>query len=163
MKSYLEKPRIEELCRSFKDDNSSFQNVKTNAKCDPAKITEHFPKHFSPLRTDEPPLELQQAPRFIVDLKKINIERIDTSSPSKKEIYDIMKKLKGGKSSNDVPTEFLKAAIERDEIATELERIYETVWETKCIPSAWGHSKLIAIWKGSSKGSSSDPKAYRVM
>ena len=53
-----------------------------------------------------------------------------------KEIYDIMKKLKGGKSSIDVPTEFLKAAIERDEIATELERIYETVWATKCIPSA---------------------------
>ena len=77
------------------------------------------------------------------------------------EIYDIMKKIKGGNSSNDVPTEFLKSAIERDEIATELERIYKTISESKCIPSAWGHSKLITIWKGSSKGSSSDPKAYR--
>ena len=53
--------QIEELYRSFKDDNSSFQNVKTNTKCDPAKITEHFQKHFKPLRTDEPALELQQA------------------------------------------------------------------------------------------------------
>ena len=86
------------MYRSFKDDNSSFKNVKTNAKCDPAKITENFQKHFNLLHTDEPPLELQQAPRFIVDLKKINIERIGMSSSSKKEKYDIMKKVKGGKS-----------------------------------------------------------------
>ena len=153
--------QIEELYRSFKDDNSSFRNVKMKAKCDPVKITDHFKQHFNPNRTDEPPIELHEAPMFLENLKKINIEGINTSSPSKKELKDIMKKLKGGKSSNDVPIEFLKAAVERDEITTELERIYKSVWETKCIPSAWRHSKLITIWKGSSKGSSTDPTAYR--
>ena len=115
--------KIEELYRSFKDDNSSFRNVKMKAKCDPAKITDHFKQHFNPNRADEPPIELHEAPMFLENLKKINIEGINTSSPSKKELKDIMKKLKGGKSSNDVPIEFLKAAVERYEITTELERI----------------------------------------
>ena len=29
------------------------------------------------------------------------------------------------------------------------------------IPNDWGHSKLVALWKGPSKGKSNDPSSYR--
>ena len=56
--------QIEELYRSFKDDNSSFRIVKMKAKCDPSKITDHFKQHFNPNRADELPIELHEAPMF---------------------------------------------------------------------------------------------------
>ena len=34
------------------------------------------------------------------------------------------------------------------------------MWKTKEIPGKWGLSKLIALWKGTSKGKITDPKAY---
>ena len=36
-----------------------------------------------------------------------------------------------------------------------------TIWETHVTPTSWSHSKLIALWKGASKGSVKDPAAYR--
>ena len=39
--------------------------------------------------------------------------------------------------------------------------MYETVWNYKVIPESWGHSKLIAIWKGPAKGKIENPEAYR--
>ena len=42
---------------------------------------------------------------------------------------------------------------------TEIVRLYEMVWATNKIPEKWGLSKLVAIWKGASKGEASDPKA----
>ena len=45
----------------------------------------------------------------------------------------------------------------------EMARLYQTIWKTCQIPKAWGHSKLVAIWKGASKGRSEDPNAYRAL
>ena len=39
-------------------------------------------------------------------------------------------------------------------------KLYESIWETNAIPKSWGHSKLVAIWKGPSKGKVEDPKTY---
>ena len=45
--------------------------------------------------------------------------------------------------------------------ALELLKLYQTVWHTNMIPNDWGHSKLVALWKGPSKGKSNDPSSYR--
>ena len=46
-------------------------------------------------------------------------------------------------------------------MVTEIVKLYQSVWETNTIPKNWGHSKLVAIWKGASKGKSSDATSYR--
>ena len=81
--------------------------------------------------------------------------------PEKKEIIDILKRLKNGKSSNDLQAIYLKTAIESNEVIEELVKLYKTVWMTKKIPSKWSHSKLVTIWKGASKGKMDDPSPYR--
>ena len=43
----------------------------------------------------------------------------------------------------------------------EIHRMIHDIWETKTIPKTWTHSKLVCLWKGASKGSANDPKAYR--
>ena len=45
----------------------------------------------------------------------------------------------------------------------ELVLLYQTVWATNCIPIEWGHSKLVALWKGAKKGKIDDPTAYRAL
>ena len=42
-----------------------------------------------------------------------------------------------------------------------MKMLLETIWKTLKIPTTWGHSKLISVWKGAAKGSIKDPKAYR--
>ena len=40
-------------------------------------------------------------------------------------------------------------------------KLYDLIWLTKKIPKRWGHSKLVTIWKGATKGKIDDPSAYR--
>jgi len=42
-----------------------------------------------------------------------------------------------------------------------LQKLYNEVWQTGTFSSEWGHSKLVALWKGPTKGKSSDPSTYR--
>ena len=79
--------------------------------------------------------------------------------PEKDEIVGILKKLKNGKSSNDLPAVYLKSAIESEKL-NEILNLYKTVWLSKKIPFKWGHSKLVTIWKGKAKGKADDPSAY---
>ena len=74
-----------------------------------------------------------------------------------------IKTLKNGRTANDIPTEYIKAAAENKEFLEEMVKLYRTIWETHAIPVSWGKCKLVLIWKGSSKGIASDPKAYRVL
>ena len=48
-----------------------------------------------------------------------------------------------------------------DGFAGEIEKLYRTIWLTNKIPKSWRHSKLIAIWKGASKGAADNPTAFR--
>ena len=48
-------------------------------------------------------------------------------------------------------------------ISDELIQLYATIWETKQIPREWGHSKLVALWKGHEKGKASNPESYRAL
>ena len=69
--------------------------------------------------------------------------------------------MKNGKSANDVPIEFIKHSLESHEFVNEITKLYETIWNTKAIPSEWGHSKLVTLWKGPEKGKANDPKTLR--
>ena len=73
----------------------------------------------------------------------------------------ILRKLKGGKSANDIPPAFIKCAIESEDMMKELLNLYGKVWETKTVPEQWGLSRLVALWKGAAKGKVTDPNAYR--
>ena len=73
----------------------------------------------------------------------------------------IVKKLKERKASNDIPTAFVKHAADNNQFRNEIVRLYKTIWDTQMVPTEWGHSKLITIWKGPSKGKAEDPSTYR--
>ena len=73
----------------------------------------------------------------------------------------IIKGVKSGKSANDIPTAYIKSAISCKLFLEEMLELYRTIWESNQIPTKWGHSKLVALWKGSSKGSAENPDAYR--
>ena len=75
----------------------------------------------------------------------------------------VIKKLKHGKSANDVPIAYIKCALEVNEFMDEMTLLYQSIWATHCIPKDWAHSKLVALWKGAKKGKIEDPTAYRAL
>ena len=70
---------------------------------------------------------------------------MNSDPPTKNEILLTLKSLKNGKASNDLPAEFFKYAATSESLVTELESLLKRIWETHQIPTAWGHSKLIAL------------------
>ena len=69
---------LQELYRSFKCDNSSFNYVKSAKPCDPNKLKEFFKKHFTSGAIEEDPIELEDIPEFIEKLQRTSIQ-IDTT------------------------------------------------------------------------------------
>ena len=49
------------------------------------------------------------------------------------------------------------------EFLNELKQLFTNVWSENKVPSRWGHSKLVALWKGPEKGKEDDPTAYRAL
>ena len=72
-------------------------------------------------------------------------------------------KMKNDKSVNDIPAIYIKSAIACKPFMKEILSLYRTILETGIIPTEWGHSKLVALWKGSSKGNIENPEAYRAL
>ena len=157
---FANKRKIEELFKKVKMDNSAFKNLHNDKRCDPGKLKEFFREHFNKNLDFEIPMEVENA-QFINVLKEIPNSLIDSSPPEAEEVLKTIKSLKQGKSAVDVPTEYIKVAIENKKFLNEIVQLYQTVWKTKSIPKQWGHSKLVAIWKGAAKGSVTDEKAYR--
>ena len=158
---YANLRQIEDLFRKIKSDGSTFRNTKQKSMCEPEKLQHHFMKHFKPSSELNEPIELMEAPFFIQQLQEIETDTIDTSPPNQIELIAVLKRLKNGKTSTDIHAEFLKYAVESKELIIELENMYKTIWTTHTIPKSWRHSKLVTIWKGSSKGSIKDPATYR--
>ncbi|MEM6812757.1 MAG: reverse transcriptase domain-containing protein, partial [Pseudomonadota bacterium] len=153
---------VEELFRSFKADGSTFKSTKRKSGCDQDKLKEYFEKHFAHSADNHPePEELVNIPDFIKELQTKYTPPINTGPPDKKEIKSTLCALKNGKSSSDIPAEFLKYASASDNLLTELQRLFNEIWISHTVPTSWGHSKLIALWKGASKGSAKDPSTYR--
>ena len=115
LNSFATKRAIEALYKSFKDDGSTFKQIRTKDVCDPQKLRDYFENHFQKREFQEAPIELIEAPEFIRNLKEISTE-INTKPPDKAEIITALKRLKNGKSSNDIPTIYLKSAVESPEI-----------------------------------------------
>ena len=121
----------------------------------------YFQKHFTSYTIDKVPIELIEAPAFLQALQAVSTEDIKVGPPDESEILYIIKKLKDGKSTSDVPSTFIKNALGCPEFKEELLKLYATIWKTLLIPKDWGHSKLITLWKGPTKGKISDPSSYR--
>ena len=152
---------VEQLYRRMKSNDSALKTIKSNNKCDPSILRKHFYQHFNRETTETEPIEINEVPEFMKVLHGVPENIMKTSAPDKEELKSTIKTLKNGRSANDIPTEYLKVAAENNEFLEEMVKLYYTIWETHVIPASWGHSKLVSIWKGSSKGKSSDPKAYR--
>ena len=157
------KKETEQLCRLFKNSSDTFRDSRKRSGCEPERLRNHFMQHFAQGSHDNEPVELADAPDWISKLQKMPATGINTNPPKQEEILDVLKKLKKGKAANDVPTIYLKYAIQCESVVLELEKLYELVWTTNKIPVKWSHSTLIAIWKGAVKGKASDPKAYRAL
>ena len=153
--------RTEDMFRGIKSGTTSFRNIKRGKQCDTSKLKEYFIIHFNQSTTKDDPIEIKEAPAFIELLKNIPENILSTAPPDRNELTTIIKSLKNGKTANDIPTAYIKHAIDCSEFMDEMVKLYKTVWETNTIPTKWGHSKLVTIWKGSSKGNINDPKAYR--
>ena len=158
---HANRKEVEQLFRKFKSDNSSFKNERPISKCEPSKLKAYFHKHFTSPQIEEEPIELEDVPEFITKLKQISTQKLNVMPPEEKEIVEVIKNLKETKASNDIPIAFIKCATDSKEFITEIVQLYQSVWETNVIPKCWGHSKLVALWKGASKGKSNDATSYR--
>ena len=94
-------------------------------------------------------------------MRNIPAQELKSGPPDEKELLDVIRNLKNGKSSNDIPIEFIKYSLGSKDFISEMIKLFKSIWETNAIPSCWGHLKLIALWKGPSKGKVDDPKTYR--
>ena len=159
LNSFTAKRDLENLFKTFKDDHTAYKEIHKTNKCDPQKLKEYFEDHFTLKDHLVIPPELEQIPNYMEHLKFNS--RLVTDPPSTQEIVATIKDLKNGKSSNDIPTIFIKTAIENDDFVKEIEKLYKDVWIQNYFPSKWGNSKLVALWKGPGKGSPKDPSTYR--
>ena len=153
--------QVEELYRNMKNVNTTFKNLREKQQCDPSKLKEYFKTHFNTCSVTADPIELTDAPDFIKKLHDINDTELNMDPPDIEELRSTIKSLKYGKSANDVPPAYVKHAMECKEFELEIFKLFETIWRTNKIPKSWGHTKLVALWKGPSKGKQNDPKAYR--
>ena len=123
----MNKKQIEDLYRNFKSDNSFFNRYKPKSgRCDPALMKAYFKKHFTAETIVNEPIELLDAPTFLQLLQ--STEDIKVGPPDEREILYIIKKLKDGKSTNDIPSTLIKNAIGCADFKAELLKLYETIW-----------------------------------
>lgn len=158
---FYNKRQIENLFKAFKYGNQTFKTPFKSTKCDPNKLQNYFHDHFRNKSNSIEPDELKDIPYYIDKLKSIEHASINTDPPSLEELAETVKRLKNGKASNDIPAEFLKHASSNNDFMLELTQLYKDVWENTQIPISWGHSRLVALWKGPSKGKADNPATYR--
>ena len=159
--SHATRRETEELFRLMKNNNSPFKSIKKSNKCEPEKLKEYFSKHFNVAPPNNTPEEIIEIPPFIKNLQNFQNTDLNHRPPTTEEIEKTLLSLKNGKASIDIPPEFLKYSVNSEEIICDIHRLFCDIWETCHVPSSWAHSKLVALWKGPSKGSPNDPKTYR--
>ena len=150
------------MFQQFKSDHSAFKQIKNNKKCESEKLRAFYQKHFNNL--NETSLDDATDVGFIGIFEELSHELLNSNAPDVNEITDVIKSLQNGKAANDVPIEYIKSAITNKKFLQELVQVYQTIWQTKVIPTttstSWSHSKLVAIWKGAKKGGIGDPEVY---
>lgn len=159
---FANRRKVEEMFRKIKADDSAFKDIKSNSKCDPTKLKEYFQKHFCQDIDETSPIETVNSD-LVKLLQENSNEPLNTRAPDANEILEVLQSLKQGKAATDLPIEYIKVAINNKKFLDETVQLYQTIWNTHAIPKSWSHSKLVAIWKGATKGSKDDPAAYRAL
>ena len=59
-------------------------------------------------------------PDFIKNLRNIHGDELKCGPPEKKELLDVISKLKDGKSASDIPTACIKYALNSNEFVNEI-------------------------------------------
>ena len=157
----INRRQIEELYRNVGRGNTSFTKIKDKYQCDPTKLKDHFKQHFNLNRESTVSILASEIPHSLKLTFSNNQHELHNEPPSVDELKSTIKSLKNGKSANDIPAAYVKHAIESKLIEKEFTRLFKQIWKTNQIPENWEHTKLVALWKGQSKGGKKDPKAYR--
>ena len=84
------------------------------------KLKEFFKKYLTTKTIIQDPTELANASPIMDKLKNITIEGLENRPPDAVELITVIKKLKDGKSSNDVPTTYVKHATDSRESKDEI-------------------------------------------
>ena len=129
------------------------RRTKTKNKTIPGLFS-HFKQHFTHATPKVTPSILQQ-PRP----QPPNPVNYDVEAPDRAELADIIRGAKSGKSSLDIPVDFLKIMIESDIFMNSLTEYYAKIWDNADVPAYLGESMIVAIWKN--KGSKSDVNTWR--
>ncbi|KAL4100839.1 hypothetical protein QTP88_020868 [Uroleucon formosanum] len=116
-------------------------------------VVEEFKKHFERLLNKTQPIPTHEDIPMQYSTAEPYIK-----TPTKLEIYNIIKKLKNNKSpgENNVVAELLKNG--GNAIKDEIWKMIKEIWETEVMPGDWNTAILCSIFK---KGDTLDPKNYR--
>ena len=76
--------------------------MQKSNECDPALLKEYFGKHLRNQEANYDPVNFNPVPEFIEDLQKIEHEHINTGPPGLEELIAVIRKLKDGKSANNI-------------------------------------------------------------
>ena len=148
--------QVLELYGNMKNGNTTFKTICEKQLCDPNKLKENLNAHFKIRSEFVDSVELKDATSFIRQLQDINNTEINTTPPDKEELRPSVKPLRNGKPANDLPFAYVKHATQCKEFTHEVMKLFETIWRTNKI-----HSKLVALWKGPSKGKQIYTKSYQ--
>ena len=104
--------QVEELYKNIKDRNTTFTIKCKKQLCDPHKLKEHFKAHFTICFDVVDSIEFKDVSSFIRQLQDVNNTELDTTPPDLEKLKSTVKSLKNCKSANDVPSDFVKHAME---------------------------------------------------
>ena len=89
-------------------------------------VIQNFKHHFNRITDKEDPIELTDAPAFIIKLQDVNID-IRTTPPDHQEMREVLTHLKNGKAANDIPAVYFKYAAQSEKLIDEMVRLYSLV------------------------------------
>ena len=119
--TFATKRDIEQMYKSFKDDGSTFKQVRCKDGCDSQVMKKYFENHFKKPEDQNDPLELTNAPNFIAKLKRMSKSTtINCEAPNKSEVIHTLKTLKNGKASNDLPAIYLRPQLSHPKLLMKL-------------------------------------------
>ena len=81
--------------------------------------------HFNP--SPNKPLTLVEGEEILKQLGSINNANLNTNCPDLRELRSAIRALKSGKSANDVPSAYVKNAMESKGFVDEMYKLFENI------------------------------------
>ena len=108
-------------------------------------MKQQFYDHFNIANgINDIPDELIDTPEYIKNVQNTAID-INHAPQSIQEIKGVVKTLKNGKASPNVPAVFFKYTSDAIELLTEVHRLLSRIWETRTGKHEWTHFKLVDL------------------